>query len=294
MRFRPKVGAITNFAWVDVVANESELITQLLSLTVTLPLVASLIFWVWGMRQLVQGRPLLPARFRSPDRTVPPAIIVFTGLWIVMNLVQSAPPPGDFDSGQILANARVQFYLMCGLAGTLLLLFTLLCRRPLQLVKLGFRVDHLTEQVSIGVIGAIASLVPVLLTLLLTYPLRSEETVHALLRLLAERGFTSEMIPIVVLAVVLAPLLEELMYRVTLQNWLVDHLNPVGGIVLTSLIFACAHGFPDSIGIFVLALGLGYVYHRSRSVLAVMLMHSLFNAYNVWSVLVSQLQESGA
>ncbi len=50
-------------------------------------------------------------------------------------------------------------------------------------------------------------------------------------------------------------------------------------IVITSLIFAGLHAgqWPAPIPIFVLSLGLGFIYHRTGSVLAAICMHALFN-----------------
>jgi membrane protease YdiL (CAAX protease family) len=50
-------------------------------------------------------------------------------------------------------------------------------------------------------------------------------------------------------------------------------------IVMTSLLFAAVHypQWPAPLGIFVLSLGLGYVAQQSGSLLAAMVMHSLFN-----------------
>jgi membrane protease YdiL (CAAX protease family) len=47
------------------------------------------------------------------------------------------------------------------------------------------------------------------------------------------------------------------------------------------MIFSVVHGVPDCFPLFPLALILGFVYHRTRSFLAVVVLHALFNATNL-------------
>jgi len=59
-------------------------------------------------------------------------------------------------------------------------------------------------------------------------------------------------------------------------------------IVLTSLLFAAVHfqQWPAPLGIFVLSLGLGYVVQQSGSLIAAMVMHSLFNGLGTFLLLL--------
>lgn len=53
----------------------------------------------------------------------------------------------------------------------------------------------------------------------------------------------------------------------------------IAGVIATSILFASVHSFawPSPVGLFVLAIGLGFVYQRTESLLAPFLVHSLFN-----------------
>ena len=85
---------------------------------------------------------------------------------------------------------------------------------------------------------------------------------------------------IVVLAVIGAPLAEEILFRGLLQSMLRRYLrSPWGGVLISSAIFALFHlGTPQNIpALFVLAVVLGYNYERCGRLWAPILIHMLFN-----------------
>lgn len=81
----------------------------------------------------------------------------------------------------------------------------------------------------------------------------------------------------IALAVVLMPLLEEIVFRVFLQPLLVQNLSDKLGIVATSLIFAALHGTSAFLPIFGLSLVLGSVMLRTQRLSAVWAIHALHN-----------------
>jgi membrane protease YdiL (CAAX protease family) len=84
---------------------------------------------------------------------------------------------------------------------------------------------------------------------------------------------------LVATAVVFAPLLEELVFRGLLQNFLLGIVRfPIVAVVLTSLAFAAVHHpWQMRPPIFVLSLCLGWTYIRTGSLVTAMLLHALFN-----------------
>ncbi len=52
-------------------------------------------------------------------------------------------------------------------------------------------------------------------------------------------------------------------------------------IGISSVLFAFAHGFPDSVALLPLAAAIGWTYHRRRSYRTVVLIHVLFNGFNL-------------
>lgn len=94
---------------------------------------------------------------------------------------------------------------------------------------------------------------------------------------------------IVFTAVVVAPLLEELQYRVVILGGMVHFCRPLPALILASILFAFAHGFPDSLALLPLAAALGYAYLRRRSYVTVVLVHFLFNGFNMAIALIAMM-----
>lgn len=86
---------------------------------------------------------------------------------------------------------------------------------------------------------------------------------------------------IVLTAVILAPIVEELQFRVVILGGIAQLGRSRLALVVSSVLFAFAHGFPDSLALLPLAFALGYTYQRRRSYITVMMVHFLFNAFNM-------------
>ena len=86
---------------------------------------------------------------------------------------------------------------------------------------------------------------------------------------------------IFLIAVVFAPIVEELQFRVVILGGIAQRGRPVLALVLSSLLFAFAHGYPDCFALIPLAVILGYCYLRRRSYITVMIVHFLFNMFNM-------------
>jgi uncharacterized protein len=85
----------------------------------------------------------------------------------------------------------------------------------------------------------------------------------------------------VVLAAVLVPIVEELIYR-GIGFTLLVQFGDLAAIVLTAFMFALAHGILDGIPVFfVIGAALAFVRSRTASIYPCMLMHGLFNGIQV-------------
>ena len=112
---------------------------------------------------------------------------------------------------------------------------------------------------------------------------------HPFLEML-DQGIGVPMIAmILVMAVFVAPVVEELQFRVVALGGIAQLGWPKVALVFSSILFAFAHGFPDSIALLPLAFALGYTYLRRRSYVTVMLVHFLFNAFNMILALAALL-----
>ena len=94
------------------------------------------------------------------------------------------------------------------------------------------------------------------------------------------KGLTVFKLAAIFSAVVAAPVVEELVFRGLLQRLLQRLTGHAAlAIILTSLAFMATHSpWTTQPPIFLLSLFLGFLYFRSGTILAPMLMHALFNA----------------
>lgn len=93
------------------------------------------------------------------------------------------------------------------------------------------------------------------------------------------------------LAAVVAPIVEELLFRGILQNYMFSLTGkPWLSIFITSLLFAMVHGFTLKYhwpALFVLSCCMGYAYAKSGSLFRSMLVHTAFNSVSVASALIT-------
>lgn len=82
-------------------------------------------------------------------------------------------------------------------------------------------------------------------------------------------------------AVVVAPVVEELHYRVAILGGLMQQRSLIAGWIISSVMFGLVHGLTDGIALLPLAFAIGYAYIRRRSYRTVVLIHFLFNAFNM-------------
>ncbi len=87
---------------------------------------------------------------------------------------------------------------------------------------------------------------------------------------------------IIVLAVAIAPIAEEFVFRFFLYGVLKRYLGRAGSLVFTALLFAAVHThLPSFAPLFVLGACFALAYEWSGSILVSMTMHSLFNSLSL-------------
>ena len=161
--------------------------------------------------------------------------------------------------------------------------------------ELGISLKQWPADLRVGSLGYLASFAPIILILVATAPLRSEATLHPLLKVLRLHPQATTILWMILVAVVIAPLLEELLFRVVLQGALTKRIGPTWSIPLVAVAFSAVHSWPDSLALIPLALVLGYVYHRRHSYLAVVVLHAIFNATNlVFALLAAENAPAGS
>jgi CAAX protease family protein len=92
---------------------------------------------------------------------------------------------------------------------------------------------------------------------------------------------------------VIAPFSEEIFFRGLIFGSLARRMPTAGAAAASALLFALLHGVGVIAPIFVLGLGLAYVYHRTGSVWASMLTHSLVNTVSLTLLFLVPLSSLG-
>lgn len=167
-----------------------------------------------------------------------------------------------------------------------LIALRLLGRRAAAAV--GVRLGAVGPGLAHGVVG-FAAILPVCIAALIVNAvivqmLGGRVEVHPLLDTVQKTREPWVMILAGVQAAVLAPLAEEFMYRGVLMMALVKQIGVTGALVVSSAVFGVVHlpAEPQAVlALFVLGMALGYVAHRTRSLVAPIVAHALFNALMV-------------
>lgn len=129
------------------------------------------------------------------------------------------------------------------------------------------------------------------LTILVMRRLKGEDfevPQHDALQMITESASLPLVVLVIALAVVVAPILEELLFRGLFQTMIRSYLlRPWPAIAITSILFAMIHKNAEHWpALFVLAMGLGYSYEKNGSLLRAILMHAMFNGITIVAALL--------
>ena len=109
------------------------------------------------------------------------------------------------------------------------------------------------------------------------------------IRIFENSSTVAQRVPIILLAVVIAPVAEELAFRGYLYAVIKRYLGAIPALVLSGILFALIHlNLPSFFPLLVLASVFALAYELSGSLLVPMTMHALFNAFSLILVLLGQ------
>jgi uncharacterized protein len=201
------------------------------------------------------------------------AIVLFVVTPILASIAFGHPPPATVPGleAQMLAST-IELALLMPL---------LVASGKNRLADYGIERNGWKSELRYGGLGFLVSIPFVFAILLLTAPLRRHETEHPFLQLLQGTSNGLTILQIIIATVILAPLIEELVFRVILQGFLETKFSPAVAVFVPAFAFAAIHPWPDSLPLFPLAVVLGIVFHARRSYVAVVTMHAMFNAANL-------------
>lgn len=251
-------------------------------------LAGSLAVWAILISRWNRGWPALPFRERPGAELGTGTVIASVVLWILSQFLAGLfypPIAATLDSVKFatLSNVLTFVFVVAFLEAA-----WGIRSGASSFPDLGLSTHDLPQEIALGVSGFFASLLPVLAVLLLTYPLRSESTQHSFLQFLRRDSSFVAIVWLVIAVGIMAPLAEELLFRVVLQGSLQRRLPPEIAIGISSALFASVHNWPDLLALLPLAAILGYIYHQQNSYLAVVVLHGLFNLANLVLMLLSE------
>ncbi len=186
-------------------------------------------------------------------------------------------------------------YCIGGLAVTALIVLLARVSFARRLKGFGLNVKTIHKDFLAGVVNLLAVWPLVMLTIILTLFLGQliwgegfQLQQHEELKVITAYPQLSLRILIIVVAVVIAPVLEEMLFRGLFQTAIRSFFSkPWLSVVISSVLFAAFHQPGHWPALFVLAVCLGYSYEKSGSLFRPIFIHSLFNATAVIAALYS-------
>ena len=104
-------------------------------------------------------------------------------------------------------------------------------------------------------------------------------TKQSIVELFNESPTLGQRIIVIILAVAIAPIVEEFIFRFYLYGVAKRYMGRFAGLILNSMLFAAVHGHvPAAAPLFVLGVCFTLAYEWSGSILVSMTMHALFNS----------------
>jgi membrane protease YdiL (CAAX protease family) len=191
--------------------------------------------------------------------------------------------PATIDTG-LLVVVQLGFWLF--VIGTILVSLLLRRMRPAELFgfdRLGF------TKVFLWGAGLLLSALPLIFASSAVVSslmhVNSQKDSQPIMQLFERAGGPAKRIPIIILAIVIAPLAEEFFFRGFLYGVLKRYAGALPALVFTGIAFALIHlHVPSLLPLFLLACVLTFAYELSGSLLVPMAMHALFNAITLVGV----------
>src|SRR6266404_650751 len=120
--------------------------------------------------------------------------------------------------------------------------------------------------------------------------LQSAPQKQAIVEMFSESSTLEQRILIIVLAVSLAPLAEEFIFRFFMYGVMKRYFGKVVAVLVSALLFAAVHAhLPSFAPLFVLGSCFAIAYEWSGSILVPMMMHALFNAITLTALAFPEL-----
>lgn len=254
-------------------------------------MMASLVVWLNVARRLSEGDTLVPyePRLRAPWNVVDVLWLVLA--WPIFELVAlRAAAPGDTIEGGGLSIAGLAGVTAGHFLWTVAAIFYLEVRTGARAREFGFDATNLARDARLGGLTFLAA-APLVYGVQIVVSKFWPPLEHPLAKLVSEQNSPALVALAALSAIVVAPLSEELLFRVILQGWLERVMrrrwrawraaHRVLPILISSALFAVMHQGADRVALFVLALFLGFLYRQTHRIFPSLVVHACINALAV-------------
>ena len=250
-------------------------------------LVAGVYIYVSLMRQIGARAPDSEApllrTFGWPEAMLAAFLAFFFLVTLSAASTHTAPP--RMRNHDLIASAAVTIGLLLALAGFLRL-------RRFDLNSLGgfSKIGFFRTAITGGVLILAAYPLIFLADVVTQRVLRSQSQKQAIVEMFSQSSTLEQRILIIVLAVTLAPLAEEFIFRFFMYGVMKRYFGRVAAVLVSALLFAAVHAhLPSFAPLFVLGSCFAIAYEWSGSILVPMMMHALFNAITLTALAFPEL-----
>jgi membrane protease YdiL (CAAX protease family) len=239
-------------------------------------LIASIYIYISLLRQIA-GRPLdatvtTDRRFGLPEAAL---AIALSALFLIPSFSSATAHATNLGTRDLIGTALIELALIAFIT-----------------VFLKLRNFQLAQLTGLGRLSFRRAFVTGFVLLIVAYPLilmadwvtarisgSSDSSRQGIIELFSGSQIFEQRVLIIVLAVAVAPLAEEFIFRFFLYGVLRRYAGRVVGLVLSSLLFAAVHAhLPSFAPLFVLGACFTLAYEWSGSLLVSMTMHAMFNS----------------
>ena len=241
-------------------------------------------FRIFRLIYVQNGGKVIASEFTRTDGYLALGCLTLFALQCVQSLQgKGRALPATIDTG-LLVVVQLGFWLF--VIGTILVSLLLRRMRPSELFgfdRLGF------TKVFLWGAGLLLSALPLIFASSAVVSslmhVNSQKDSQPIMQLFERAGEPAKRIPIIILAIVIAPLAEEFFFRGFLYGVLKRYAGALPALVFTGVAFALIHlHVPSLLPLFLLACVLTLAYELSGSLLVPMAMHALFNAITLVGV----------
>jgi membrane protease YdiL (CAAX protease family) len=241
-------------------------------------------FRIFRLIYVQNGGKVIASEFTRTDGYLALGCLALFALQCVQSLQgKGRALPATIDTG-LLVVVQLGFWLF--VIGTILVSLLLRRMRPAELFgfdRLGF------TKVFLWGSGLLLSALPLIFASSAVVSslmhVNSQKDSQPIMQLFERAGEPAKRIPIIILAIVIAPLAEEFFFRGFLYGVLKRYAGALPALVFTGVAFALIHlHVPSLLPLFLLACVLTLAYELSGSLLVPMAMHALFNAITLVGV----------